>query len=196
MNENRTANALPGRTGSKADHQTQQELMRRTADAGPGASIIHTHTGAFVEPRRRRSDRYIHPWKVTANGDDTVKVYSGEAFYPGGADPVVYYTAEHTTADVQVTAATGIIYFNIAAAVPMTLDEAIVAGVDAYSMMLDVGTVEFHATPIVGAYGNILDTTNIYFPIATVALTNGVATVTKQIAKGQLFSSIQTLADG
>jgi hypothetical protein len=137
-----------------------------------------------------------HQFKVSPNGDDTVSIYSGHVFYASGADPVVYTTIEHTTSDVTVTASTGFIYYNLTTGSSLVMDESLNAAADAHSMTLASGSMEFQSSALSGSAGNILDTTNVYFPIAEVALTDGVASVTKQIAQGALHCSIQTIADG
>jgi hypothetical protein len=198
MNPNRNASALPGRGGSQADHATQQEIIRRTPNVGPGFSILHTHAGPIIERTRKFIAPRRHQWKATANGDDTIRISAGKLFYPqGSADPVLMNYLSQATEDVTVTA-DGFIYYKALFSGGTVIHEDISLGSDTLSIIPSSGSLEFVAgalpTPGFGDIGS--DATYKRFPIAEVNFADDVATVADQIAEGPLYWSTQYVQAG
>lgn len=122
-----------------------------------------------------------HPWKVTANGDDTVTIANGSVIYftaQGSASvpnsPFDGAKVDYTSEDVTITA-TGTLYAVVTTA-GVSFDEIIsfesTSGVGAQALTPSSVTVELDPT---------LTGDKISIPLATVTLTDGVATVDTQI---------------
>lgn len=121
-----------------------------------------------------------HPWKATANGDDTVNVNSGSIIYvegTGGSNaPNSPFDGDHvsyTSSDITITAS-GTLYavidFDSNSDDIASLDSS--AGLSILTCTPTSVTVELNPT---------LSSDQISLPIADVTLSGGVATVTSQI---------------
>ena len=139
-----------------------------------------------------------HPWKVTPNGDDTVTVNKGHIISTnGGTSGNIVYTYQKNDAQDLTVTGSGFIYYRATMGTANALDQALSAAVDALTATTTGGTLVFNAgAELSGGVVDVLSATYAYFPIAEVDLTDGVASVVEQIAHGDLYLSMQTVADG
>ena len=115
-----------------------------------------------------------HPWKATSNGDSTVAVAAGEVIALSKANGYPFYWSELSYAggDIEVTAATGYIIISMVVAELNGGDTN--AG--------DSGLIAAPSSIAVEFVTTMADVTDDFgYPICKVALTGGVATITKQI---------------
>lgn len=124
----------------------------------------------------------IHPWKVTANGDDTVHVHKGSVIYCATAassgsepnEPFTFGSITYAGGDVTVTG-TGIVSVVIDCDI-LEVSNSSLSGVRYYVYVpatddpVDL-LVDYDQTPT---------GTQLSFPLAGVSLTDGVASVTSQ----------------
>jgi hypothetical protein len=119
-----------------------------------------------------------HPWKVTANGDDTVAVAAGEVIdftttsnglYDGQA--VTGGFVSYAGADVTITA-NGTVFAVVTYALSNTI---------ANDTTFTIATSSVDASSVTAAFAPTLSTYELSIPIAEVTLTDGIAKVTKQI---------------
>lgn len=187
MKRQRDAESLPGRPHDSSGMLEQKELLRRTLKVGlSGAGLSHTPTGSIItikKPRRNKS----HPWKVRANGDDTVTIAAGEIMSYGDStfgDLSTKHYASYEGGTATVTAA-GVIYGQINGAlstnpvlndtwIDSNGDDVVIAYYRVVPDILDEITVNFAATMP-------SSNTTFYFEIAKVNFVDDVASVTKQV---------------
>jgi hypothetical protein len=119
-----------------------------------------------------------HPWKVTANGDDTVAVAAGEVIdftttsnglYDGQA--VTGGFVSYAGADVTITT-DGTVFAVVTYALSNTI---------ANDTTFTLATSSVDASSVTAAFAPTLSTYELSIPIAEVTLTDGVAAVTNQI---------------
>jgi hypothetical protein len=129
----------------------------------------------------------IHPFKVSANGDDTVTVAPGEIMSYGDGtfgDLSIKHYSSFDGGEATVTAS-GVIYGEIAAALALNLvlnDTWIDSNgdsVDTYYYRLLPDTLDTIAVNFATSMPS--SSSVFYFEIAQVDLTDGVASVTKQV---------------
>jgi hypothetical protein len=134
-----------------------------------------------------------HPWKCTANGDDTIYVGEGRihSFLDGDTAGLASNSmagfGDWTGGNVTVTAATGVIYGEIQAIdtvyplIDVFLSGPSYASISLLRKIPDLNysiTVGFAATMPKDTAANIF-----YWEIAQVALTDGIASITKQVLR-------------
>jgi hypothetical protein len=140
--------------------------------------------------------RYIHPWKCKANGDATI--YVGEGRIHSYLDGETATLASISMAgfgdweggNVTVTAATGVIYGEIAAT---SSNQALVEiTADSNGESGDVNITLLRTMPDTLAYITVgfaetlpkdSNANTFYWEIAQVALTDGIASITKQVLR-------------
>lgn len=122
-----------------------------------------------------------HPWKVTANGDDTVKVADGSVIYftsQGSSSvtnaPFDGEKIDYTSDDVTITAS-GTLYVVLTSS-GVYLDEII-----SLESTSGVGAQAFTPSSIAVELDPTLTGDKLSIPIASVTLTSGVASVDTQI---------------
>lgn len=150
-------------------------------------SIAALRDRKIIVRGRQGRGGYVPPWQVVPNGDDTVHVSPGEILsWPDGvAGPLTLsHFAEYTGGDVTVTA-NGVIYGTIPGALSLDTivndtwtdsngDDVVIAYLRIFPDITESITVGFAATIPVS-------NTDFYWEIAKVELTDGVASVTKQV---------------
>lgn len=161
-------------------------------DPNPGIGAFRKHVMQVRKAIAALRDRQVylpvgstpqqgHPWKVTANGDDTVTVADGSVIYfdtGGGSNvpnsPITGKTMDYTSASVTITAP-GTLY------VKMDFDPLLSDELIAYSSTPNLSTYAVTPTAITAELDPTLSGDEVSIPIATVTLTDGIAAVTKQI---------------
>ncbi len=139
---------------------------------------------------------FYHPWKCTANGDDTIYVGDGrihsflDGDNPGLASISMAGFGEWGGGYVAVTEATGVIYGEVVSTASIYPLLDIVA--DSSGESGDVNITLLRTMPDPQAYITVgfaqtipRDPTanTFYWEIAQVALTNGIASITKQVLR-------------
>jgi hypothetical protein len=137
-----------------------------------------------------------HPWKCTANGDATIYVGEGRihSFLDGDTAGLASNSmagfGDWTGGNVTVTAATGVIYGEIVASSSIYPLVDIIA--DSAGESGDVNITLLRTMPDLTAYISVAFDTAIprdstantfYWEIAQVALTDGIASITKQVLR-------------
>ncbi len=110
-----------------------------------------------------------HPWRASANGNDTIKIAKGGVIHwtpDGDGVPFTAVFTASTETDITVTSASGTIYAVVAMSeIPVN----------------DYLDTWFGATSITIEYDPTFTGTNLYMPICEVSLTGGIAKVEVQI---------------
>jgi len=135
--------------------------------SGVGYRLTQTSGGTSVNIIKRRTPVYVHPWKVTSNGNDSVTVEKGKIFYwspTGDGKPFEVFYEEFS--GIFTVTATGRIY-----AVTELTDTPVNDYLDTW---FQPGTISLEIDPT--PTGD-----NLYIPIADVSLTDGIAAVVEQI---------------
>lgn len=137
-----------------------------------------------------------HPWKCSANGDATIYVGEGRihSFLDGDTAGLASNSmagfGDWTGGNVTVTAATGVIYGEIVASSSIYPLVDIIA--DSAGEYGDVNITLLRTMPDLTAYISVAFDTAIprdstantfYWEIAQVALTDGIASITKQVLR-------------
>jgi hypothetical protein len=158
-------------------------------DPNPGIGAFRKHVMQVRKAIAALRDRQVyvpvpapalpsHPWKVTANGDDTVAVAAGEVIdftttsnglYDGQA--VTGGFVSYAGADVTITT-DGTVFAVVTYALSNTI---------ANDTTFTLATSSVDASSVTAAFAPTLSTYELSIPIAEVTLTDGVAAVTNQI---------------
>ena len=143
---------------------------------GVGYRVSQTPGGTTVSRVRQRQSAYQHPWKVSANGDDTVTIGGGEIISFNSSEtsnqpalPIGGTYTSFVSEELEITE-NGTIFVIV----PVSdLTTYIDSQGESYAFYASGAlTVELNPTKS-GA--------NLYIPIAVVELTDDIAKVTKQI---------------
>ena len=133
--------------------------------SGVGYRLTQTPGGTTMNTIKRRTPVYVHPWKATANGDDTVRIAQGYAMNWG------------TSGDISLGFSTDWVEFT-GDDVTVTEDGTIWAIVNASESV--PGYFWFNANFITVGLNPTIVADEIHIPICDVTLTDGIAKVTKQ----------------
>lgn len=169
-----------------------EELHRRTVEIYPQSSPTVkpkiTPTGTLYDAIIPAHPRPFHPWRVSGNGTDTLTVGKGKVLFatakgtPGvEMAPIVYLPVSYAGGSVTVTG-DGYIYLqaqiaesvsNIVAQIALTDDSL------AFSVRKTDTLAVVFSTDAPGVYSPA--DIYVYWPIAQVTLSGGVASVEEQI---------------
>jgi hypothetical protein len=158
-----------------------------------GGRVKETPNGTTIEiskTTQRTQKEYVHPWKVTANGDDSVTVakgkilsWSNQSAPPTDTIPIYYHLKEfknYAGGIVESINANGVIYGSIPFIQAEVLYEA---DSGAGSLLLSQRIVPDVSATLSVAFATELPVTgNVFiFEIAKVTFADGVATVSDQV---------------
>lgn len=144
-----------------------------------GGKLKRTPNGITIDvtPENRTNQRlWVHPWKATPNGDDTITIAPGSMLSwntsNSGSFPNEPFYAEDTNyagGDVTITAS-GTVFAVVPVDVRQTSTDGSVASVH----YIVNGSITVALNPTYSG-------ANLYYPICDVDFTDSIATVTRQL---------------
>lgn len=132
----------------------------------------------------RQGDKYIHPWKVTANGDSTVRVAAGKVLSYADQSLSIVETAIYGGADSITVGGAGVIYGETGVATdPTPIVNSILtdSGGDTLTLELYRQRPDGGVVTVGWASAITTDTSFFRWEIARVTLEDGVAVVVADI---------------